>query len=172
MALTGPVPGDLVRAGLVPVHFAPAQPLLGDPARAGSLPAHCVWAGPCGAFARSGQVLVHLAWPVLGQLVRPVSFPWLPKPRIVSTRLQMETHYFLSDPYPRVQQPQQIRRGSACRLQSAAKPERRRLIELLASADQCEAEAPTRRRAKPRGPQGALPDFLLTGSRYRSLSPL
>ena len=106
-AQAGLVLGRPVRAGPVPVHFAPppgpllgdyasAGPLLGDSARAGSQPAHFARAGPVGAFAWAGSVLRHLAQPVLGHLVRavraqpvPVYLPRPPKLGIASTRLQL-----------------------------------------------------------------------------------
>ena len=68
-ARTGPVLVHLVRAGPVPVHFAPAGPLLRDVARTGSLPAHFAGAGPVGAFSCAGPVVGHLAQPVLGHLI-------------------------------------------------------------------------------------------------------
>jgi hypothetical protein len=52
-AQTGPVRvlGLLVRAGLVPVNFAPAGLSFGDCARAASLPVHYGGRGRVGAFA-------------------------------------------------------------------------------------------------------------------------
>ncbi len=95
LARAGFVLGRLLRAGPVPVHFAPAGPVVGDSARA--LPAHFARAGPLCAFAWAGQVLEHFAQPVLGYLVRavqarlvPVHLPWPPKLGIASTRLQMD----------------------------------------------------------------------------------
>ena len=167
-AQTGPVLVHLVRAGPVPVHFvppgpllgdyAPAAPLLGDFARAGSLPAHFARAGRVGAFSWAGPLVEHLAQPVLGQLAQPVDLvravqarpvpahlPRPPKPGIARTRLQPMADGFRSDSDWQVQKRQQFRRAS----QSVANPECRRLIELLASTDRCQAEAPICRPAKP-----------------------
>src|SRR5882672_4130916 len=63
-----------------------------------------------------------------------------------------------------------ILRPSGPRLHSAAKPERRRLIELLASTG-CRPETPMCRPGKPWRSQGARLDFRLK-SRRRSLPPL
>ena len=59
----------LVRAGPVPVHFAPAGPLLVDVAQSESLPAHFARAGAVGVFSGAGPAVGHLAQPVLGHLI-------------------------------------------------------------------------------------------------------
>ena len=66
----GPALERLVRAGPVPVRFAPAGPSVGDSARAGSLPAHLV------RTVQARLVPVRLAWP--------------PKLGIASTGFQMD----------------------------------------------------------------------------------
>ena len=66
------MPGRLVRAGPVLVHFAPAGPFFGDFAPTGSLPAHSARDGPVGALAWAGPVVGHLAQPVLWDLERVV----------------------------------------------------------------------------------------------------
>ena len=70
-ALTGPVLGRLVRAGPVPVQFAPAGSFFGDFARAVQ-PAHFGRAGRVGAFAWAGEVLGHFLQPVPGHFPQPV----------------------------------------------------------------------------------------------------
>ena len=83
----------LVRAGPVPVHFAPAEPLLVDVARSESLPAHFARAGAVGVFSGAGPAVGHLAQPGLGHLERalrpvPVDPAPLPKFGIACTRHQ------------------------------------------------------------------------------------
>jgi len=146
LAETGSVLGHLVRAAPVPVRFPSAAPFFRGFARVVSLPAHFGWAGLGGSFG--GQVLGHFLqpWPghfaraVLEQLeqapqARPVpAHPFRrPKPGIGATGPQRVAH-FRSDS-DQVQKRQQFHRAPTRFLPSAAKPERRRLIEWWASID-------------------------------------
>lgn len=72
--------GRLVRAGPVPVHFAPAGFFFGDFARAVSQPAHFGRAGRVGAFAWAGEVLGHFLQPAPGHFPQPVPGRYFAQP--------------------------------------------------------------------------------------------
>ena len=148
-AQTGPALGGVVRAGPVPVHFSRDEPFFGDFARAVALTAQ-LWTGPevlLHGPERCSGIFRNLC---LGHLERTVQARPVPAHLSRAPKLGIAiAHYFpFSD--RRIQRRQQFRRWSPRLLGSAAKPQqRRRSLELLASTDRCQAEAPICRPAKP-----------------------
>ena len=114
----------LVRAGPVPVHFAPAEPLLVDVARSESLPAHFARAGAVGVFSGAGPAVGHLAQPVLGHLERtavPVNPAPLSKLGIACTKHRHRLTAVRSDSDRQVHERRQFRCAAARPLRSVTR---------------------------------------------------